>query len=83
MPRDGRIATTLLVISGSIITASILWLFQSAFDNSREITELHATAFANSIRIENLETGRTTPMATETRARIESMQRQIDALRRQ
>ena len=79
---NGRTTAVILTVATTLIAAAIIGLITISFQNSRDITQIQTTISGQSTRLDNLETGRTTPMAIETRTRFDSMQREIDALRR-
>lgn len=59
------------------LTASTTWMF--VHSSKLAAVEVHIQALA--VRIQALESGRTTPMAAETRAELNAVWREIEKLR--
>ena len=76
--KNGTVSNALKVIGVglilSYITATTTWMFVQ----SSIISSLQTRVEANSIRIQGLEGGRTTPMAAETRAELNGIWRELE-----
>lgn len=65
----------------SIMLAAILGAMGWLFTITQRVTTLEVRAGAIESRITAMETGRTTPMAAETRAELNAVWREIDRIR--